>query len=168
MSIRVQDLLLAELDREMGATRRVLGRVPDASLDWRPHPRSRSLGELATHLADLPGWAAVIATTTEFDLGDQPPSLVAEASVGALLARHDANVARVRASLIGQSEAELAMPWKLTRGGRPVLTVPRAVAIRAQLFGHVAHHRGQLTVYLRLLDVPLPPVYGPTADEGTF
>ena len=167
MSIPLHDLLLAELDREMGVTRRVLERIPQASLEWRPHPRSRSLGELGTHLADLPGWAAVIATTVEFDLGDQPAAAVAEPSVAALLARHDTNVARVRASLLAQSDAELAMPWRLTRDGRPVLTVPRAVAIRAQLFGHVAHHRGQLTVYLRLLDVPLPPVYGPTADEGT-
>ncbi|HEX6211713.1 MAG TPA: DinB family protein [Methylomirabilota bacterium] len=166
--LRIHDLMLAEFDRETGATRRVLARVPDTHLNWRPHERSRSLGELAAHVADLPGWAAVIATTTAFDLGEAPRRLATDASAAALLARFDAAVTRARGTLAAQSDAELEIPWSLSRAGRPVLTVPRGVAVRVQIVGHMVHHRGQLTVYLRLLDIPVPPVYGPSADEGTF
>jgi uncharacterized damage-inducible protein DinB len=168
MAISSREVLIAEFDRETAATRRVLARVPDDRLNWRPHARSRSLGELAGHLSALPGWVTRIAQTTSFDLGPVLPVTVAPSSMLAALRTYDENVAGARAALVGQSEAEMAVRWTLLRQGRPLLALPRLMAIRSQLLGHLIHHRGQLTVYLRLLDVPVPPVYGPSADEGAL
>lgn len=162
--LRHRDVLLAEFDRETGATRRLLACAPDGRFEWRPHPRSRSLGELATHMAELPGWVAVIATTSGFDLPETAAAAASDANVAAVLARYDRHVANARKALLNTSDAELEMRWTLSKGGHPLLVLPRNLAIRVQLLGHLIHHRGQLTVYLRLLDVPLPPIYGPTAD----
>jgi len=163
--LKHRDVLLSEFDRETGATRRLLSRLPGVHLAWRPHPRSRSLAELATHMADLPGWVTVIATSAGFDLPADDPPGPADASVDAVLARYDGHVARARGALAALSDAELDLRWTLSRAGHPLLVLPRGIAIRVQLLGHLIHHRGQLTVYLRLLDVPLPPIYGPTADR---
>jgi uncharacterized damage-inducible protein DinB len=164
--LRFGDILLAEFDREAGLTRRLLERTPADGLEWRPHPKSMTLGRLITHLAELAGWGAGVLTSNGFDLADRPRNERAESSVGAVLSEFDANVAAVRAGIVGRSDGELLAPWTLKREGRDVFTLPRLVALRTVLLQHSAHHRGQLSVYLRLLNVPLPPLYGPTADEG--
>jgi len=160
---------LAEFDQEMRTTRAMLARVPESRADWRPHPRSRPLGELAQHVANLVGYAELIVRQTERDVSAPPggqPALAPFSSTAALLASFDANVASAHAALAGATDAEMAVPWALKRGSTVVFSLPRAVALRTFLLNHLIHHRGQLSVYLRLLDVPLPSVYGPSADEA--
>lgn len=160
------DTFLPELAHEMATTRTVLERVPMDRASWRPHPRSTSMGDLATHVAQLAGFAATIASTAEVDLQDGggadagPPD-----STEALLSRFDANVAASRDAIRAMSESDLKELWSLKNGGKTVATRPRVEMIRAGMLKHMIHHRGQLTVYLRLNDVPVPPVYGPTADS---
>jgi uncharacterized damage-inducible protein DinB len=151
----------------MGVTRRLLERVPDGQFAWQPHPKSMSLGRLAEHLAELPQWVGATVTQSSLDLatarrpeGYQPP-----ATRAAVLAMFDANVAAARGVLAGRSDAELMAPWSLLRGEQTVFTMPKAGVLRAFVFNHIVHHRGQLSVYLRLHDVPLPSIYGPSADE---
>ena len=167
--MRFVDILLVEFDREAGLTQQVLERLPADRFDWQPHPRSRSLAQLALHLAELPRWGAAVAAGAEFDL-DQIPAIPATtpSSVAALVALFTTNVGEARRAVSSRTDAELLAPWTLRRGGEEVFTVPRMMAIRTVLLQHATHHRGQLTVYLRLLDVPLPPLYGPTADEGRW
>ena len=166
MSLGALALLLSEVDREMGATRRVLVRVPDAHLSWRPHERSMTLGRLTTHIASLPGWLATIVRANAFDLADVPAEPIADLSTTAVLARFDAAAADARRALADITDARLLEPWTLRKDGHDLVSAPRVVALRTEGLYHLTHHRGQLTVYLRLLDVPLPPIYGPTADEG--
>lgn len=166
MSLGLLDQCLSEFDREMGITRRVLARVPEAHLAWRPHARSMSLGRLATHVASLPAWASHILTAPDFDLLAAEAAGVEEATMAAVLARFEAGVAEARLALRGSTDARLVETWTLRREGEIVLTLPRIVVLRTEALYHLSHHRGQLSVYLRLLDVPLPPIYGPTADEG--
>jgi uncharacterized damage-inducible protein DinB len=166
--LHLADLLIAEYDREAMLTRRLMARTPPDRLEWRPHQRSMTLGRLVTHLAELAGWGASVLTADGFDLVDRPPADRAEASLQAALDLFDDNVRRARVALLGRTDGELLAPWTLRRDGQDVFTVPRLVAARTVLLQHAAHHRGQLSVYLRLLDVPLPPLYGPSADEGAF
>ena len=161
----LKDTLLAEFDHEMGTTRRLLDRLPDAQLGWKPHEKSMTLGGLATHLTNLPNWGQTILDDASYDLAAGPPHLTASASRAEILANFDAAVARTRAAL-DKTDAELAAPWTLTRGEQQIFSLPRAVAFRMFVLYHLVHHRGQLSVYLRLNDVLLPPIYGPTADEG--
>lgn len=164
--LKFADVLLAEFDRESGLTRRVLARVPADRFDWRPHEKSMTLGRLVTHLAELPGWGASLVAATEYDLANRPPAGHTDLTLEAALARFDTNVATVRQAILGRTDGELLAPWTLKSEGRELFTAPRLVALRTLLLEHSTHHRGQLTVYLRLLDVPLPPLYGPSADEG--
>jgi uncharacterized damage-inducible protein DinB len=166
--LKFTDVLLAEFDREAGLTRRVLVRVPADRLEWRPHEKSMTLGRLVTHLAELPGWAASLVAATEYDLANRPSTAETDVTLEAALARFDANVAAVRQAIVTRTDGELLAPWTLKSEGRELFTAPRLVALRTLLLEHSTHHRGQLTVYLRLLDVPLPPLYGPSADEGRF
>jgi uncharacterized damage-inducible protein DinB len=163
----ITDLLLPEYDHEMGTTRRVLDRVPEAEFAWKPHVKSMSLGQLAGHLANLPIWATWILDTEELDLltlgDDSRPRL--PRSRAALLQEFDEKVATARRTLAARTDAELVVPWTLKRGEHEIFTLPRIAALRGFVMNHSIHHRGQLTVYLRLKDVLLPPVYGPTADE---
>jgi len=159
---------LPEFEQEMLTTRAILARVPGARAEWRPHSKSRPLGELAQHIANLVGFGELIVTATERDV--HPPGgapVVSEefTSPEALLASFDRNVAATRAALQRTSEADLAVSWSLKRQGVAFFTLPRWAVLRSFLLSHLIHHRGQLSVYLRLLDVPLPSVYGPTADE---
>ncbi len=159
--------LLAEFDQEMNTTRRLLAVVPGADAAWRPHPRSSSLGDLATHIVSLPLWGGLVVQQAELDLGlpanaaivQQPFTTVAE-----LLERFDRHVAGARAALASTSDAALGVAWSLKNRGTTVFSVSRAVALRGFILSHMIHHRGQLSVYLRLRDVPLPSIYGPTAD----
>ncbi len=161
----LKDILLAEFDHEMGTTRRLLARVPDARLGWQPHEKSMTLGGLATHLSNLPNWGTTILTDASYDLDAGPPNLAAGGSCADVLVQFDAAVARTRAAL-DRTDAELNASWKLMRGEHELFSLPRAVAFRMFVLYHLVHHRGQLSVYLRLNDVPVPAIYGPTADEG--
>jgi uncharacterized damage-inducible protein DinB len=160
--------MIAELTSEAAATRRVLERVPLDRAEWRPHARSMSLGQLAQHVASLPGAIAKMADLDGLDAAtvDFRPPLAA--STAALLAAHDEGVASARRYLETLSEERAGQLWKMTRGDQELFSVPRLALLRMLAFNHVYHHRGQLTVYLRLLDVPVPSVYGPTADENPF
>lgn len=158
--------LLPEFDQEMAVTRRLLARAPAQAFGWTPHPKSFTLGSLATHLSRIPHWGDRILTQPDYDLvlgsTQAPPP---HESVEAVLQAFDLAVASVRGLLTTLSDAELTAPWQLKRKGEVLLTVPRVAAFKSFVVNHIVHHRGQLSVYLRLQDVPLPPMYGPTADE---
>jgi uncharacterized damage-inducible protein DinB len=162
----IVDLLLPEFDHEMGVTRRLLERVPDGRFEWKPHAKSMSLGSLATHIAQLPYWGRVIFEQDSFDIGADDARTPMVANRAELLARFDSHVAETRQGIAGKSDAEMMAPWTFRKLGRVVFTMPRVAAARSFLLNHSIHHRGQLSVYLRLNDVPVPPIYGPTADEG--
>jgi uncharacterized damage-inducible protein DinB len=163
MSLR--EALLADLDHECAVTRRVLARVPEASLAWKPHEKSFTLGGLATHVSQLPHWGRQILDRDSYDLDSATGHHEGLASLADILAMFDRHVAEVRDGLTSRSDAELQDAWRLKRGNETMLILPRASAVRSYMLHHLIHHRGQLTLYLRLLNVPLPPIYGPTADE---
>ena len=163
----IVDALLPEFNHEMGTTRRILERVPEASFAWKPHQRSMSLGELAGHIANIPYWCSATLNAATLDLetlGDAarptPPESRAD-----LLDGFDRRVKAARARLAEATDPELLAPWTLKKGAQEFFTMPRIAAIRSFVMNHSIHHRGQLSVYLRLNDVPVPPIYGPTADE---
>jgi uncharacterized damage-inducible protein DinB len=163
----IKDALLPEFDHEMATTRRLLERLPEAEFAWKPHDKSMALGQLAGHIANLPQWCSATLASTVFDLDALPvdarPQL--PASRAAVLAEFDGKVAAARNQLTSTTDAEFMTPWTLKKGGQEVFTLPRISAIRSFVMNHLIHHRGQLSVYLRLKDVPLPSIYGPTADE---
>ena len=164
----IKDSLLPEFDHEMGSTRRLLERVPDAELKWTPHPKSFNLGALAGHVANIPHWAKVALESAFFDAAAAGAEARPKepASVVEVLERFDANVAEARASIAAQTDAALMGTWTLRQGEHEVFTLPKAAVLRSFVLNHMIHHRGQLTVYLRMRNVPLPSIYGPTADEG--
>ncbi len=157
--------LLPEFDQEMSNTRRALERVPWERSDFRPHERSFTLGSLANHIAELPGWLVTIHETEELDVsGYSAPA--APDSTEALLHRFDERVARAREVLGNASDERLLAPWSFRSGQHLLFTLPRVVVLRFLVFSHLIHHRGQLTVYFRLLGVPVPALYGPSGDEA--
>jgi uncharacterized damage-inducible protein DinB len=158
--------LIAELDREARATRRVLERVPADRFGWRPHPRSFSAGELAQHIAAIPGNVARLAAEDAFDVSARKPEYPACESAPALLSALDASLAAARAFLAGLDETGASATWRLTAGDRELAAMPRIDVMRTLGLNHWYHHRGELVVYLRLLDVPVPVVYGRSADES--
>jgi uncharacterized damage-inducible protein DinB len=161
----LKDTLLAEFDHEMGVTRRLLDRLPEHQFCWRPHEKSRALGALATHLGNIPNWGQTILNDATFDLERAPRDLEARASRADVLALFDDATTRTR-SLMDRPDAEYLAKWSLRRGEQTMFVLPRIAAFRSFVINHTVHHRGQLSVYLRMTGVPLPPVYGPTADEG--
>jgi uncharacterized damage-inducible protein DinB len=163
--VALVDALLPEFDREMTTTRKLIERVPQDKLDWKPHARSFSLGSLATHVANLPMWGEITLIKSELDPGAEPPASVPDSTAG-LLAMFDARVASTRSALAGRTDAEFAAPWTLKRGTETIFTMPKSAVWRFFVLNHIVHHRGQLSVYLRLLDVPVPSMYGPSADEA--
>ena len=164
----VKDSLLPEFDHEMGTTRRVLERVPQADLAWRPHDKSFSLGQLASHIANIPHWVGVTFDNAVFDVAsvgdDARPKQPLE--VAPILAAFDANVKKARAKVEEQLDPAFFTPWTLKQHGQEIFTMPKIAVWRGFIMNHLIHHRGQLSVYLRMRDVPLPAIYGPTADEG--
>ena len=160
MSIAEQ--LLPEFDGEMGTTRRVLERVPTEKGEWKPHPKSFPLGHLAQLVATMPGWITKSATGESIDLTSGPG--YSYQTTESLLEQFDRHVAEARSAIATTTDDDFEKPWSLTMGERNLMTLPRGVVTR-QNINHLVHHRGQLTVYLRLLDVPVPSIYGPTADE---
>jgi uncharacterized damage-inducible protein DinB len=162
------DGLLQELDQETHTTRRLLERVPGDRLGWRPSEKSRTLGQLALHVAVVPGSVAALAATSpaqvpNFDAIDADP-----ASASELVPALDRSVAQAKQTVGAMDDAALMATWRLMRGDREVLAIPRIAFLRSIMLNHWYHHRGQLTVYLRELGVPLPSIYGPSADENPF
>jgi uncharacterized damage-inducible protein DinB len=165
----IAESLLPEFDREMGLTRKVLERVPDGDFAWRPHPKSMTIGRLAEHLAELPLWLSISVTDPGIDLGmGRPPDYRPPDTRAAVLAMFDKHVAMARTALNGRSDAEMMAPWTLKNQGKEVFTMPKAAVVRGFAMNHMIHHRGQMMVYLRLKDVAVPSVYGPSADENPF
>ena len=166
----ISQALLPEFDHEMATTRRVLERVPESNYDWKPHEKSMTIGRLAGHVAELPGWVPVTLEREKFDMatdGAQFPPLTAS-SRKALLEAFDKNVATARKAIAAASDEQLMKNWSLIHEGKPVFTMPRAAVLRSFTMSHIIHHRGQLSVYLRLNNVPVPSIYGPSADENTM
>jgi len=157
--------MLAEFDREMATTRRVLERVPTDRGTWKPHEKSFALGHLAQLVAGMPGWITLTIRNPDLDL--KSGSGYSFQPTDSLVAQFDKNVGEARAELAKVSDQAFDEPWSLKMGDRVLTTEPRGVVVRTHI-NHLVHHRGQLTVYLRLLNVPVPSIYGPTADERTF
>ena len=159
----IAETLLPEFDQEMAATRRVIERVPDGDPEWKPHPKSFSVAHLAQLLALMPGWIGHALTSTELDLATGGGYSIE--STDALLRMFDENVKTSRDAIVASKDDDYDVPWSLKMKGDVLFTSPRGEVVR-QHISHLCHHRGQMTVYLRLLDVPVPSVYGPTADES--
>jgi len=158
--------LIAELDGEAPATRRVLERVPADQLGWRPHPKSMSAGQLAQHVASIPGVVAKLGPLDGFDVSTRPGEPASCESKDAMLASFEASIASAREYLTGLDEAHANGMWRLSFGDREIFTIPRIGMFRTMAFNHLYHHRGELVVYLRLLNIPVPIVYGRSADEN--
>jgi uncharacterized damage-inducible protein DinB len=168
--MKIADLLLAELEREAVGTRKALERVPEGRDDWKPHEKSMPFGYLAALVATMPGWAAAIVKQDELDLGAPGEFRTQEARTNReLLEDFDKAMARAREALASTTDEHLlTTSWRLLVQGQVVSEKVRYVSLRDDFFNHWAHHRGQLTVYLRLNDIPVPSLYGPTADEKGF
>jgi uncharacterized damage-inducible protein DinB len=161
------DGLLQELEKEAQTTRRVLERVPDQHLAWRPHAKSRTLGELALHVASVPGNVAqLVASGTTV----QAPKFVdpTPRSASELVPALEQSIAKAKHVLGGMSDDDISATWRMRDGDREVFAIPRVAMLRSVMLNHWYHHRGQLTVYLRFLDVAIPSIYGPSADENPF
>lgn len=166
----IADSLLPEFDQEVASTRKVLERVPMEKAEWKPHDKSYTIAQLATHVAQLPGWSEAIVEEDGFDVDppagegqDYTPPKVETRDE--LLELFDTTIAGTRERIASTSDADFMRPWALLKGGEKLFEVPKIGALRSFVMNHMIHHRGQLTVYLRLNDVPLPQIYGPTADE---
>ena len=164
----LSDALLPEFDQEMANTRKTLERVPDEKFDWKPHEKSFPMGGLSTHLANLPSWASVTIDQDSLDLA--PNGEVVRMSPlksrAEVLEMFDKNVVAARYAIAGASDEHLFQPWTLLSNGKTILTLPRVACLRSFVMNHIIHHRAQLGVYLRLNDIPVPSIYGPSADEG--
>ena len=163
----IKDGLLAEFDHEVGTTRRLLERLPDdrERLAWKPHPKSMSLGGLATHISNLPVWGNTILNSSFFDLAAMPAHAEEKTSRADILSAFDRNAKETRAWM-DRTDAEYLDRWTLKRSGQEMFSLPKVAAFRNFVMHHLIHHRGQLSVYLRLNDIPVPAMYGPSADEG--
>jgi uncharacterized damage-inducible protein DinB len=161
--VTLSEILIPELRIEAATTRTTLERVPSSSLAWKPHPRSRSLGELAAHVANIPG--IFIAPLLE-DLYDHDSYTAKTDTVPAILATFDRNVAKAHEALVALPDERFLATWTYRYGARVVFELPRLVVVRTAGLNHLVHHRGQLSLYLRMLDVPVPAIYGPSADES--
>jgi uncharacterized damage-inducible protein DinB len=159
--------LLPEFDHEMAGTRKSLERVPVDKFGWKPHQKSMTLGELATHLATINQWAEAIIGQESFDVANAPapPKLESQSEV---LEAFDKGTAGARKAIAGASDEQLMKTWSLLRGGQAIFSLPRIGVLRSFILNHTIHHRAQLGVYLRMNDVPVPSIYGPSADEGNM
>ena len=157
-------MFLPEFDHEFGETRKALDRVPEEKFDWKPHDKSFSLHDLAAHVAEVPRWTAVTLEQDGFDL-DAPYERTVPETKAEILAHFDEGVAEARKVLAGTSGDTLMETWTMTKGGEVALAMPKAAVLRSFILNHNVHHRAQLGVYLRMLDVPVPGHYGPSADE---
>jgi len=160
----ISEMLLPEFDQEMASTRKILDCVPEAKFAWKPHAKSMALDRLASHVAELPNWGGTIITEDRLDLtpGTKPFIASTKAELMEVL---DKNVAAARAAIAGASDEHLGKIWTFSFAGHTVFALPRTAALRSMVMSHLIHHRGQLSVYLRLLDVAIPGMYGPSADD---
>ena len=159
--------LLPEFDHEMANTRKTLERVPDDKFEWTPHAKSSPMGKLATHLANLPTWTNVTIDMDEFDMAPGGVQVKTPEchSQKELLETFDGNVAKARKAIEGITDERIFQSWSLLAGGQTLLSMPRIAVLRSFVMNHIIHHRAQLGVYLRLNDIPVPSIYGPSADE---
>lgn len=165
----ISQALLPEFDHEMSNTRKTLERIPENDFTWKPHPKSMPLGRLAGHVAEMPGWAVPTIAQDSLDLappGSGPPQGTVAQSRQHVLDLFDKNVAAARAAIAGATDEQLMKPWSLLVGGRTIFTMPKIAVLRSMVMNHTIHHRAQLGVYLRLNNIPVPALYGPSADEG--
>ena len=160
--------MLAEFSQEMATTRKMLEILPEKQLGWKPHPKSMSWGRLASHIAENPSFASVILDTEVFEMDPAAYKPLDLKTVKEILETFDKNVAAASAALKTAQDGQLLKTWTFRIKGKTVFSMPKIAALRMMIFSHTLHHRGQLSVYLRLNDVPLPSVYGPTADTGSF
>ena len=163
----MSDAFVQEIDQEGKTTRRVLERVPSGQLAWKPHPKSMSLGELALHTAQVPGLIASWALEDTSNLSGAPKQTQAE-STDQVLKAHDASMTKAKDVLGKLGDAGLQRSWQAMVGGATLMSMPKVALFRSVVLNHWYHHRGQLSVYLRLLNVPVPSIYGPSADENPF
>jgi len=167
----LSEAMLPEFDHEMANTRKSLERVPEGKLGWKPHEKSMTMGRLAVHLTEIPGWVSITIEQDSFDVAPpgaspyQPPKANSRKDI---LAMFDRNVAAARTAIAGADDKKLKKPWSLMSGGKVIFTQPRIGVLRSFILSHNIHHRAQLGVYLRLNNVPVPAIYGPSADEGTM
>jgi len=167
----INQALLPEFDHEMANTRKTLERVPDDKLGWKPHDKSMTLGRLAGHIAEMPGWAAATVDHESFDVappGAPPQPGLSAKSRQEVLQIFDAKVAEARAVIARATDEQLMQNWTLLAGGKKLLSMPKIAVLRSFVMNHVIHHRAQLGVYLRLNDISVPSLYGPSADENPF
>ena len=167
--MKLSELMLAQLEREVATSRLALQRVPEGHNDWKPHEKSMPMGRLAAHIAELPGWAAMTLTKDSFDINPPGGSNFTAAQMSSrkqLLELFEQSAATARAAISSASDEDLMKPWSLLNGGKTIFTLPKAAVLRTFAFSHVIHHRAQLGVYLRLNNIPIPQTYGPSADEG--
>ncbi len=167
----ISQALLPEFAQELGNTRKTLERIPEDKFGWKPHEKSMTLGGLATHLANLPSWTAMTLQQDSFDLappGASVPRTEPAKSRKEVLDTFDKHAASARRALSGASGEQLRKPWSLLSGGRTIFTLPRAAVLRSFVINHMIHHRAQLGVYLRLNNVAVPAIYGPSADESAM
>lgn len=165
--MNIGESMLPEFDHEMANTRKTLERVPTDKFSWKPHEKSFPMGTLATHLSNLPTWTNVTIDLDEFDMSPNGVPVRAPEchSTQELLEAFDANVSKARAALAGISDEKIFQEWTLLAAGNKVLAMPRIAVLRSFVMNHLIHHRAQLGVYLRLNDIPVPSIYGPSADE---
>lgn len=160
----ISQALLPEFDHEMGTARRCIERVPEDKYGWKPHEKSMAMGQLASHIAEMPSWGVAGLQQDSLDMGGYKPFNAA--SKKELLDAFDKNVAAAREAIAGASDATYMQSWSLTAGGKELLSMPKIAVVRSFVLNHIIHHRGQLSVYLRENNVPVPSIYGPSADEG--
>lgn len=163
--------LLPEFDQELANTRKVLARCPDDKFNYKPHPKSFDMGSLATHIANMLGWAVDTLKKDSFDVapvGAPPYKEEPLKSQAELLEKFDKNVAAARAALAATTDEAFMAQWSLLAGGKVLFSMPRVAVIRSMILNHLIHHRAQLSVYLRLNDIPVPALYGPSADESAM
>jgi uncharacterized damage-inducible protein DinB len=166
VNMSIAQSLIPEFDYEMANTRKTLERVPEDKLEFRPDPKSMPLGRLAGHIAEMVNWGAVTLQTDSLDLGDGSFQPFSPTKRDQLLAEFDKNVAAARSELEKATDAQMMQNWSLIFGGKPMLSMPRVAVVRTMVLNHIIHHRAQLTVYYRMNGVPVPALYGPSADEG--
>jgi uncharacterized damage-inducible protein DinB len=166
--MRFADVILPEFDQEMANTRKVFEQLPEDKMDWKPHPKSHTIGWNANHIAEMPGWVENILTEDSFDfapVGGERYQTPTYSTRKEILEFFDKNVAEARKAIAAAKDEELSKPWTLLDGGKPVITMPRAAVFRTFVISHIIHHRAILCVYLRLNDIPVPGMYGPSGDE---
>jgi uncharacterized damage-inducible protein DinB len=165
----LSDALLPEFDQEVQVTRKCLANVPTDKMTWKPHEKSMAMGRLASHITDMVSWANAIIDTDEFDIappGGEPHRAHEAATTEELLAIFDKNAAEARAAIAGASDETLRGKWAFKYAGKTISAMPRIANLRGFVYNHIIHHRGQLSVYLRLNDIPVPSIYGPSADDA--